>query len=67
MGEESIVATMDITTWVGDGVDAIGTMIGAIFGADGAWATILPIIGLGIGMWVIGRGISFVRNLVSGF
>lgn len=67
MGEESTVATMDITTWVGDGVDAIGTIIGAIFGASGAWATILPVIGLGIGMWVIGRGISFVRNLVSGF
>ena len=68
MGEESTVATtMNITTWVGDGVDAIGTMIEAIFGASGAWATILPVIGLGIGMWVIGRGISFVRNLVSGF
>ena len=68
MGEESIVSTtMDITSWVGDGVDAIGTLIGAIFGADGAWRTILPVIGLGIGMWVIGRGISFVRNLVSGF
>lgn len=67
MGEESIVAAMDITTWVGDGVNAIGTMIEAIFGASGAWATILPVIGLGIGMWVIGRGISFVRNLVSGF
>lgn len=59
--------TMAITEWVSDGVDAIGSIIAAIFGADGAWATILPVIGLGIGMWVIARGISFVRNLVAGF
>lgn len=58
---------MAITDWVSDGVDAIGSIISAIFGASGAWATILPVIGLGIGMWVIARGISFVRNLVAGF
>lgn len=58
---------MAITDWVSDGVDAIGSIISAIFGTSGAWATILPVIGLGIGMWVIGRGISFVRNLVAGF
>lgn len=59
--------TMAITEWVSDGVDAVGSIIAAIFGASGAWATILPVIGLGIGMWVIGRSISFVRNLVAGF
>ena len=58
---------MAITEWVADGVDAIGSIISAIFGTSGAWATILPVVGLGIGMWVIGRGISFVRNLVAGF
>lgn len=58
---------MAITDWVSDGVDAIGSIISAIFGTSGAWATILPVIGLGIGMWVIARGISFVRNLVAGF
>ena len=58
---------MAITEWVSDGVDAVGSIIAAIFGTNGAWATILPVIGLGIGMWVIARGISFVRNLVAGF
>lgn len=58
---------MNITEWVGSGVDSIGTVIEAIFGASGAWATILPVVGLGIGMWVIARGITFVRDLVAGF
>ena len=67
MESEAVSAGMDIVEWTADGVEAVGSLITAIFGASGAWAALLPVIGLGIGFWVISRGIGFVRDLVSGF
>jgi hypothetical protein len=67
MESEAVSTGMDIVEWTADGVEAVGSLITAIFGSSGAWAALLPVIGLGIGFWVISRGIGFVRSLVSGF
>lgn len=67
MESEAVSAGMNIVEWTGDGVEAVGTMVTAIFGTSGAWAPLLPVIGLGIGFWVISRGIGFVSRLVNGF
>ena len=58
---------MNIVEWTSDGVDAVGSVISAIFTSSGAWASLLPVIGLGIGFWVISRGVGFVKRLVAGF
>ena len=64
---ESSAEVMDIVEWTTDGVDAVGSVISAIFTSSGAWAALLPVIGLGIGFWVISRGVGFVKRLVAGF
>lgn len=64
---ESTAEVMNIVEWTSDGVDAVGSVISAIFTSSGAWAALLPVIGLGIGFWVISRGVGFVKSLVAGF
>lgn len=64
---ESEAIVMDVVSWTGDGVTAVGSVVTAIFGSSGAWSALLPVIGLGIGFWVISRGIGFVKRLTSGF
>lgn len=64
---ESSAEVMNIVEWTSDGVDAVGSVISAIFTSSGAWASLLPVIGLGIGFWVISRGVGFVKRLVAGF
>lgn len=64
---ESSTAVMNIVEWTSDGVTAVGSVVSAIFTSSGAWAAILPVVGLGIGFWVISRGVGFVKRLVSGF
>lgn len=64
---ESSAEVMNIVEWTTDGVDAVGSVISAIFTSSGAWAAILPVVGLGIGFWVISRSINFVKTLVAGY
>lgn len=64
---ESSAEVMNIVEWTTDGVNAVGSVISAIFTSSGAWAAILPVVGLGIGFWVISRSINFVKMLVAGY
>lgn len=56
---------------IGTGVTKVialgGEVVTAILGTDGAFAALLPVIGLSIGMGIVGWGIRTVKSLTWGF
>lgn len=56
-----------ITAGITSAIGAVGDVISAIFGTDGTWAAILPVIGLGVGVFVIGFAIRTIKNLIQGY
>lgn len=45
----------------------VGKVITAIFGDEGHWAVLLPIIGVAVGIGIIGFGIRTIKNVVWGY
>lgn len=43
----------------------VGNVVSAMFGAQGALADLLPFIALGIGVGVLGLGVSYVRSFIK--
>lgn len=56
-----------ITTGITSAVTAVGNVLTAIFTESGAWASVLPAIGLAVGFFVISIGIGIVKSLVKGY
>lgn len=43
----------------------VGQVVTAMFGTSGALADLLPFIALGIGVGVLGLGVSYVRSFIK--
>lgn len=43
----------------------VGNVVTAMFGAEGQLADLLPFIALGIGVGVLGLGVSYVRSFIK--
>lgn len=56
-----------ITSGVGTAITVGGQVIGAIFSSGGAWAAILPAVGLAVGFFVLRTGIGIVKSLIKGY
>ena len=56
-----------VTTGVTTAIQYIGDVISAITGTNGAFADVLPLIGLAIGMFVVTFGIGVVKSLIKGY
>ena len=57
----------EITAGVTQAITYIGQVLTAIVGENGAFNAVLPIIGLFIGVYIVGIGVSFVRRLIKGY
>lgn len=55
-----------ITAGVTAGIGFVGDVVTAIFGASGALAALLPVIGLGIAFTCILFGVKVIRGLAFG-
>lgn len=55
---------------IGSGVTEViswgGEVLTAITGTDGAFAAVLPVIGISIGLGIVGWGIATIKSLVWG-
>lgn len=56
-----------VTTGVTTAITYIGDVISAITSSGGAFADVLPLIGLAIGMFVVTFGIGVVKSLIKGY
>lgn len=56
-----------VTTGVTTAITYIGDVISAITSSEGAFADVLPLIGLAIGMFVVTFGIGVVKSLIKGY
>lgn len=62
--------TTGVTTvigYVGNIIKAITGTAGEAGGIDGAWGSILPVIGLGIGVMFVMFAITTVKSLIKGY
>ena len=62
--------TTGVTTvigYVGNIIKAITGTAGESGGIDGAWGSILPVIGLGIGVMFVMFAITTVKSLIKGY
>lgn len=56
-----------VATGVTSAITYIGEVIEAIAGTNGAFAAVLPLVGLAIGMFVVSFGIGVVKSLIKGY
>lgn len=56
-----------ITSGVTTVVSCAGTVISAIVDADGAMASLLPVIGMAVGLGLVGWAIRTIKSLTWGF
>lgn len=56
-----------VATGVTSAITYIGNVISAITTTSGAFAPVLPLIGLAIGMFVVSFGIGVVKSLIKGY
>lgn len=56
-----------ITTGITSAIKAVGDVISAIFGTEGAWSDVLPVVGLAVGFFVVSIGIGVVKSLIKGY
>ena len=62
--------TTGVTTvigYVGNIIKAITGTAGAEGGIDGAWGSLLPVIGLGIGVMFVMFAITTLKSLIKGY
>lgn len=56
---------------IGSGITAVigyaGEVISALTGAEGAFADLLPVVGMAVGIGLVGWGIRTVKSLTWGF
>lgn len=56
---------------IGEGVTQVismgGEVVTALLGESGAFKDLLPVIGMGIGMGIVGWGVRTIKNLTWGF
>lgn len=56
-----------VTSGVTQIITYVGEVIDAIAGTSGAWSSVLPLVGLAVGMFVISFGIGTVKKLIKGY
>lgn len=56
-----------VTAGVTQAITYVGEVLSAIVDTNGAFAGVLPLIGLSVGIFVIGTGIGFVKGLIKGY
>lgn len=58
-------------TTIGDGVTSViswvGEVVSALFTSTGAMYTLLPIVGVAVGIGIVGFGIRTIKNVVWGY
>ena len=56
-----------IKTGVTTAISVVGEVMSAVFTTSGSWSAILPVIGLGVGIFVIGFAVRTIKSLVQGY
>lgn len=56
-----------VAAGVTNAITYIGEVISAIADSNGAFAAVLPLIGLAVGMFVVSFGIGTVKRLIKGY
>ncbi len=54
-----------ITSGVTSVIDWFGSVISAIFGAEGSWADLLPFIGVAVGIFIAFAAVRVIKSVIS--